>query len=375
MLLDVDYAVSSTSSSTTSKFANFKLFSRSYLEIGFDGSTLVNAMKVVIEEALQPLKMEQHLLKQSLPTQYDQHITPSSFCNSEHTPIFNDILQLCRFGIGNLSSRVVDADQTLPSYDPNGNPLLDFPTVCKWHWKNRKEKDSYKPLQKFLNEQHIHVVDLSSGANLSFGNLFMIQLYSLKKKLNVRSKELLPVERSICRYHLRGRTDFVRVKHPHLGISRFNIQYYIEIKMGSIGETELREAFYQLIGGNAGNSDRSPPVFITSLTSHHYVLFVTLYQGAKEEDYAYQLNIYRFKSFHQAIKYLEDVTADPHCCTRDFLRPPTPSDSPPKSQSDQNELEDDAKIEIEVVDEFAELAVDGEEEKNANESSNYEEKT
>lgn len=334
-------------------------------------TTLVTAVKVIVEEALQPVKVSQQLLQRSLPTQYDQYITPSSNCKTDqvHTSIFSDILQLCRFGVGSLLSRVIDASPTtLPNYDPNGNPDLEFQTntTPKWSWNGKEERDSYEPLGKFLKDKNIHVVDLSAGAGLPYGNLFDVQLFSLKKNLNLRSNQLAPTERCICRYNLRGRTDFIRLKNPDLGISRFNIQYYIEIKPGSIKEAELREAFFQLLGGNAGNTDRSPPVFITNLTTYHYILFITLYQGV--DDYAYRLNIFKFDKFHQAIKFLEDATVASYCCTRDFLRPSTPTDSPPTVPDDDEGEVENSKIEIEVLDEFADLGLESDEVKVPNEN-------
>lgn len=134
---------------------------------------------------------------------------------------------------------------------------------------------------------------------------------------------------------------------PKRGVTRTNNQYFIEIKKGSIGETELKEAFYQLLGGNVGNPYRSPPVLITNLAFSHYILFISLIEN--ENLPFYQLNIFQFPSFGQAIKYLEDETKTIKSCTRDFLRKPTPLTSPLKKQMDDEELAEFEKISIEPV--------------------------
>eukprot|EP00604_Paraphysomonas_vestita_P000933 CAMPEP_0174819262 /NCGR_PEP_ID=MMETSP1107-20130205/2389_1 /TAXON_ID=36770 /ORGANISM="Paraphysomonas vestita, Strain GFlagA" /LENGTH=407 /DNA_ID=CAMNT_0016032421 /DNA_START=253 /DNA_END=1476 /DNA_ORIENTATION=- len=322
-------------------------------------SVVTEVVTEVVNESLQPVKLETHMIKSSLThIHFDRNITPSSHCgtDSDHSAIFYDIIELCRFPRAPLLSQVVQATQnSLLDYKPEGNPQFDFPTIKKWNWKNKVEEDSYEPLQSFLTGVKIHVENVTSGRGLPHGTLFNLQLFSLKKNLNVRSCDLVPDERPNCRYTLRGRTDFVRLKNSVFGISRFNIQYYIEIKIGIIGEKDLREAFLQLLGGNVGNYERSPPVFITNLTSHHYILFITFCQGSAEIDYTYQLHIVKFDQFHQAIKYLEDTTDAPHSCTRHFLRAPTPNSSPPNVPDDDSDVNYPSVEVQEVVEEFGDL--------------------
>jgi hypothetical protein len=127
----------------------------------------------------------------------------------------------------------------------------------------------------------------------------------------------------LFKFIIRGTTDFVRLADPKAGICKGNIQYFIKITQGKIGEEELKETFYQLLGGNIANYYRSPPVFLTNLFESHFLMFITQ-QGNPVIRLKFQLNIFQFPSFGLALNYLEVTTSAYQCCTRDFLRRPAP---------------------------------------------------
>ena len=182
--------------------------------------------------------------------------------------------------------------------------------------------------------------------------MFHQELWTLKKDIRLKSNQFGPLEQCLCKFIIRGRTDFVRLKSSEQGqgVGRMNNQYFIEIKKGSIGETELKEAFYQLLGGNAENSYRSPPVLITNLCSSHYILFVALIDNGDAPFYKLKLNIFKFPTFGQAINYLEDETKTTKSWTRDFLRRPTHlSLSQLKKQTDDEDLPEFEKISLQPV--------------------------
>jgi hypothetical protein len=190
-----------------------------------------------------------------------------------------------------------------------------------------------------LSDAGIVVANVTSGKNLIQGLLFSQELWTLRKNISQHSGELR-AEQCICKFVIQGRTDFVRLEKQSRGITRRNIQYFIEIKIGEIQETELREAFYQLIGGNAANEHRSSPVFITNLTRSHFVLFITQ-EANPEETLAYELHIHRFSTFGSAMTFLEATTKTLTSLVRDFLRRPTPLSTPPRKLSDLDDASEE----------------------------------
>ena len=187
-----------------------------------------------------------------------------------------------------------------------------------------------------------------NGQDLIDGFLFRPEIWTLKKNIFQRSGGLRS-EECFYKYVIRGRTDFVRLNQRRVGITKRNIQYYIEIKSGLIAEEELKEAFYQLLGGNAASYYRSPPVFLTNLSKSHFVLFIT--QCANPE-VLYELQIFQFPTFGSAMNYLEGTTSELKCCTIDFLRRPTLLSPPKKDQDGDDDNDDDRedwKVSIEEV--------------------------
>jgi hypothetical protein len=257
--------------------------------------------------------------------------------------VFLEVLELCGFGNAPLMGQV---QRNLTSLNlANRTISIDWDYV--YDFTGKDENDCYNDLLAFLRSKNIYVENVTNGVGLIDGILFCQELWTLKKNIRLRSNELGPLEQCLHKFTIRGRTDFVRLNSPEQGVTRINNQYFIEIKKGLINEVGLKEAFYQLLGGNAGNQYRSPPVLITNLACSHYILFISLIDI--ENLPSYRLNIFKFPSFGQAINYLEDETKAINSCTRDFLRRPTPLSSPLKRQRDDEESAEFEKISIEPV--------------------------
>ena len=285
-----------------------------------------------------------------MPSVIDVVITPSEFAKSSCKNVFLDVLSTCGFPEQPLRNFVQEDLSLLPSGGASMNLDLNF----SFSWKGEVEEASYKPLQEFLESRNIVVKNISNGQGLIDGLLFHQEIWTLKKNILQTSGDWKSDTR-VLKYILRGRTDFVRLNQRRFEVTKRNIQYYIEIKRGGIAEVELKEAFYQLLGGNAANPYRSPPVFLTNLSTDHFVLFIT---QCANPDVAllYELQIFKFPTFSSAMNYLEGTTCELESCTKDFLRRPTPCSSLKKDQDGDDNDDDlkDSKVSIEEV-----LDVDG----------------
>ena len=201
-----------------------------------------------------------------------------------------------------------------------------------FHWgKDQPEVDSYEPLMNHLRDQNIHTVCVGDGQNLPDGLLYYEEIWSLKKNTLFSSNDLRKTGNApVFKYILRGRTDLVRKKYPDEPLGKSNNQYFIEIKRVSdfVEEDSLREAFLQLVGGNASNSFHSPPVLLTNLSKKHYVLFITL-DGNPTVCLKYKLHVLKMPTFGFAVAFLEERTAEMNSVTLHFGRRPTPPSSPP----------------------------------------------
>ena len=104
----------------------------------------------------------------------------------------------------------------------------------------------------------------------------------------------------------------------------------------------LREGLLQLIGVNASNPYVSPPVVVTDLEKHTFVLYLTL----KNENaiLAYDLSIKLMDTFDEAIQFIQSTLSDRPSITRYFASssPRTsPKTSPPKDKKEGSDDEDD----------------------------------
>jgi hypothetical protein len=308
-------------------------------------AAIAEALKPLLDESMlnlthrmESIEISQHRMEQRLPEVMETIITPSSFARSDRGNVFTQILGLCGFGLSKLKDRVQN-DLTQLEFTRFGDFTFQF------KFGDKLEKDSYELLENHLKSKGIHVENVSDGEGLIGRILFNEEIWTLKKNIFEKTKEP-----RLLKFIIRGRTDFVRLFEPNGIIDKRNIRYFIEVKKGPIEEAELREAFYQLLGGNIANSYHSPPVFLTNLQGGYFVMFITL-ENNQNEVSRYHLNIFNFLSFDDAVNYLESSTHIMSSCTYDFLRKPTPVSTPfkIKKEDDSDENEDEKYTESKVT--------------------------
>jgi hypothetical protein len=172
---------------------------------------------------------------------------------------------------------------------------IDIPKF-QFAWEG-DESSSYEELDKYLREQGLFSVIVANGNGLSDKCLFSLNLSELRN--DIFNKAALPL-----RFKLRGTTDIVVLDSSDPVLNRKSAKFAIEVKTVEGMKDDnicLREAFLQLVGLNADNSRSSPSVILTSLVKKHYVLFFE--SKTVNDRIKYDLKIYKFKVFEQALGY------------------------------------------------------------------------
>jgi hypothetical protein len=219
---------------------------------------------------MQSLSLKQHVLNKKMPTIIDCVITPSECNTSKHDSKFFDLMDILGFGRDKIEDRVVE----LPgSISTEISSRLDY----SFPWLSQVERASYEPLLEHLATNGISAKIVSDGGSLPGGRLYREELCTLKKSVKLCSIDLRKEGKEpIIKYIFQGRTDLVRTRVSDGALGKSNNRFFIEIKKGPISEMDFREAVLQLIGGNSSNTFHSPPVLLTNLETHHYVLYITL---------------------------------------------------------------------------------------------------
>jgi hypothetical protein len=244
----------------------------------------------------------------------DISLTPSEDCKStpECTRKYNALMNMLGW------SPIIKPEEIAP--EQIAAPEFQF------KWDGKSEQDSYVPLQEFLLRKLINSCVVGSGSGLPRGLLFNVDVYTLKPRLNITSNTLRETgQEPRLLFRLRGRTDLVVVTHADAPLVNANIKYFIEIKTVKDfkASISLREAILQLIGGNVGAQYHSPPVLLTNLVTHHYVLYV-IQEKNPNDLLAYSLKVLKMTTLEQCLTFLESHTAQMRSVTRDFARMPTP---------------------------------------------------
>jgi hypothetical protein len=230
-------------------------------------------------------------------TVLDLILTPSEACKSDKKDQFLALMDV--IGLEHtvdLKHLAVDKEHT-----PTDIPKFQFA------WEG-DESSSYAELDKYLRNLGLASVianGLSDG--LYSQNLFVLQN-------NTFSKKSLPL-----RFKLRGTTDIVVLDSSDPVLNRRCAKFAIEIKTVEDMEDDnlcLREAFLQLVGLNADNSRSSPPVILTNLDRKHYVLFFE--SKTVGNHVKYDLRIFRFKTFEQALGFVRTALFDRKSVTSDL---------------------------------------------------------
>ena len=254
-------------------------------------------------------------------------MSPSSDCVSSAEHNYTTLMNTLR-----LPSTMSLLTLSIDGHTVEGNAYGPF----SYSWGDAEEATAYGPLATYLRESGLAVEVVSNGQTLPHGNLFNVDVHTLREKLGVRSSELR-LTNSEPRYklNLKGRTDLIVLSDPTSTVSRVNVRYCIEVKTvksmtndGDINRS-LREAVLQLIGMNVNNDYASPSVILTNLNGKHFVLYLSMGPDDPHTILKFNLNIRKFSSFHQALFFADQVPRNYY--SRDFGSPATP---PEGSRSD-----------------------------------------
>ena len=248
----------------------------------------------------------------------DITLVPSSDCKTDdvHKKKFGTLMNC--LGLEPKPKSIIET----VSIQGHGYERLSF------NWSGKDEDGAYEPLQSYLENNGIHSIIIGSGTGLPQGLLYNVDIYSLKKNSVISSAELRKTnEEPRLVFKLKGRTDLIVMREANSVICNANVKYYIEIKtVKTMKEESLREAVLQLIGGNVGALYHSPPVLLTNMVGIHYVLHI-VQLGNAEVYLQFKLVVKKMETFMEALKFVEDHTANLRSVTRDFGRLPTPSAS------------------------------------------------
>ena len=275
--------------------------------------------------------MEVHQLKEQFPTVVVGHVITPTTASTNSTAMATVL--------NALDLRTRPTKMPLPSMDVN--PKWEF--TFKWpkttiKANDSKAKDTMDPETKSpdtkrldtvlektaypyvlhsLQEWGFHAADVSDGAKLTSNgkHLFNEDIYTLRQK-DPRSNRGQRVYRKHC---VRGRSDIAVLNQPAPEtILRHMVDFVIEVKTaaGLTRSACLHEAQVQLIGLNAANHVRSPPVMLTDLKSKFTVLHLAL---ESYEPLKYVINSQECTSFPQAV-HLATMLAKRECVTAEFSR-------------------------------------------------------
>lgn len=186
--------------------------------------------------------------------------------------------------------------------------------------KDDLEMQSYSPICEFLQGLGVYAKVVGNGQQLTDGLLYEQDIWTLRQ-----DNPLTHGQRISLRHVVKGRTDVVGlsedVGEDHIG--RWMVKFAIEVKtvegMKKSKSGSRSEAVVQLIGLNADNPVRSPPVILTNLALTHTVFYLDLVQTSPV---AYVIREQPCNSFASAVHFALSI------CDRrisvDFSRPATP---------------------------------------------------
>ena len=151
--------------------------------------------------------------------------------------------------------------------------------------------------------------------------LYNSEIYTPRKEnpLQVRGQRVFHCHRVV------GRTDIVALTQDRNNgeITRSMVKFAVEIKttqgLRKSQDGCLFEAQLQLIGLNAFNAIRSPPVVLTNLVGTHHVLYLAY----KQDGWGYVIRRQKCSSFPAAIHFAQQKGSEASI-SDDFSRPMTP---------------------------------------------------
>ena len=271
-------------------------------------------------------------------------LTPSSDCESSAEFSYTNLMEV--LGLTRVMSVL---NCTVVGETTSACPLPIFP---KFSWGDLTEASGYPALIDYLGKAGLHPRDVSNGQSLPHGHLFNTDIHSLRPFSGVTSGVLRKTNSEPkLKYNISGTSDIICLDDAQSNISRGECLLCIEVKRVKDMEGDaavnkaLREGVLQLIGLNAGNPYKSPPVIVTNLSGKHYVLFIS--KRNDEDKVKFDLNVQRFTSWSQALFRAQHLTTR-GCLTQLFGSAPTPPHSSDGSVGNNDDDEDEADSECKV---------------------------
>jgi hypothetical protein len=186
--------------------------------------------------------------------------------------------------------------------------------------KDELEMQSYTPVCEFLEGLGVFAKVVGNGQQLTDGLLYEQDIWTLRQE-----DPLTHGQHIHLRHVVKGRTDVVVLSEDagNGPIGRWMVKFAVEVKtvegMRKSKSGSRSESLVQLIGLNADNPVRSPPVLLTNLASTHSVFYLNLVQPSPVR---YVIREQPCDSFASAVHFALSI-CDRRIST-DFSRPATP---------------------------------------------------
>jgi hypothetical protein len=304
------------------------------------------AIMLQLQERDQAIMLQLHEVRSNVKVT-NCKLTPSSDCESSAEIPYTNLMEV--LGL----TRVMNVLHFTVVGETTSACLL--PIFPKFSWGDLTEASGYPALIDYLRKAGLHPRDVSNGQSLPHGHLFNTDIHSLRPLSGVTSGVLRKSNlEPKLKYNISGTSDIICLDDTQSNISRGECLLCIEVKRVQDMEGDaavnkaLREGVLQLIGLNAGNPYKSPPVIVTNLSGKHYVLFISKQNG--EDKVKFDLNVQRFNSLSQALFRAQHLTTR-GCITQLFGSAPTPPHSSDGSigNNDDDEDEADSECKVQVV--------------------------
>ena len=300
---------------------------------------MIAQLAIQQKESTQAMMLQMHTIANNVKVSTFK-LTPSSDCKSSAENTYTNLMEVLE----------LPREMSVLNFTKVGDvvspcPLPEFPTFS---WGEKTEASGYPALIDYLKGAGLHPRNVSNGQCLPYGHLFNTDIYSLRPYSSVTSELRKTNSEQKLKYNISGTSDIICLDDAQSNVSRTECLLCIEVKRVSdmsgnaAVNTALREGVLQLIGLNAGNPYKSPPVIVTNLSAKHYVLYFS-----KRNESMFDLKSVRFNSLSQALYHAQHLTTRGGI-TGQFGSAPTPPGSSDISVGNNDDDEDEADSECKV---------------------------
>jgi len=256
-----------------------------------------------------------HEIKEAMPSVVVGHvITPS--VASQSREVSSQLITSLNLAL--LPPELPDMYGLPDNMKDEGNWTFNW----KWDGDNPLESTSYGPVCNFLQRLGLIAEDVSGGQKCVNRRLYNSEIYSLRQN----DPSTLKGQKVYLLHRVQGRTDIAVLAQNRNGgqIMKHMVSFAIEIKttkaLANSHDGCMLEAQLQLIGLNAFNTVRSPPVVLTNLARTHKVLYIEYKEGT---EWGYIIKSQKCQTFPAAI-HLAMKRAAMEGISAEFSRPMTP---------------------------------------------------